>query len=137
MKKLVIAILAVSLSFGVCGAKNKYVKKPAEWQKIQISDNLNYDKAWNMVLESITNDFEMDMISKDGGYARSSWTTAKAKNGKKDKKHLVRITIKFNHDRTQLQVKTEAQKVKNAKWEGEDIEFTKKIREDLRGIVGL
>ena len=79
----------------------------------------------------------MEMISKDGGYIRSAWNQLRDRKGKKIKDQRCRITIKFNHDQTQLQVKTECQKLKRGEWEdGEDTALSKQVKDDIRGVLG-
>ena len=78
------------------------------------------------------------MISKDGGYFRSAWNFRTDRKGKKIKDERFRITVKFNHDRTQLQVKTESQKLKKGDWiDGVDSRLETQIKEDLRGVLGI
>ena len=138
MKKIVLALclcLACVGSMEAC--KKSWKKGTAEWKKIQIQETLDYNHAFNTALELVSNDYEMDLINKDGGYIRTEWSYMKNKKGKRIKDMRMRITIKFNHDRTQLQVRTEAQKLKRNDWiEGEDSALSKQIRDDLQGALG-
>lgn len=43
------------------------------WSTIMVRDDLTYDQAFNEVLDVVSKRFEMDMISKDGGYGRTNW----------------------------------------------------------------
>ena len=137
MKKV---LLFVMLSIFFCGsisAKKTWKRGEAEWAKIQLNDKLSYDQAFGIVLELVSDKYEMEMISKDGGYMRSAWNQLRDRKGKKIKDQRCRITIKFNHDQTQLQVKTECQKLKKGDWEdGEDTALSKQIKDDIRGVLG-
>lgn len=137
MKKIVLALCLCLVCVGSMEAKKTWKKGTAEWKKIQIQESLDYNHAFNTALEMVSNNYEMDLINKDGGYIRSEWSYMKNKKGKRIKDMRMRITIKFNHDRTQLQVRTEAQKLKRDEWiEGEDSALSKQIRDDLQGALG-
>lgn len=80
----------------------------------------------------------MEMISKDGGYARTGWIHTWNKNNKYNDNYRVRVIIKFTADRSQIDMKTEAQrKNRSGEWEsGYDTELLKTIRTDIMGVVG-
>lgn len=137
MKKALLLLALLVATFGSIDAKNTWKKGQADWAKIQINENLSYDQAFNIALELVSDKYEMEMISRDGGYIRSAWNNLLDRKGKKIKDQRCRVTIKFNHDRTQIQVKTEAQKMKNDEWiDGTDSELATQIKEDLRGVLG-
>ena len=137
MKKAFLLLALLVATFGSIDAKNTWKKGQADWAKIQINENLSYDQAFNIALELVSDKYEMEMISRDGGYMRSAWNNLLDRKGKKIKDQRCRVTIKFNHDRTQIQVKTEAQKMKNDEWiDGTDSELATQIKEDLRGVLG-
>lgn len=135
----IILILALCVPFSVLSisAKSNWKKGQADWAKIQLNESLSYDQAFGLVLELVSNKYEIDMISKDGGYIRSTWNFLLDKRGKKVKDQRCRIIIKFNHDKTQLQVKTESQKLKGDTWvDGVDETLSLQIKEDIRGALG-
>lgn len=137
MKKLLLFAIMLMAFCGGVEAKKTWKKGQAEWAKIQLNDHLTYDQAFGMALELVTDKYEVEMISKDGGYIRSAWNFLTDKKGKKIKDQRCRITIKFNHDKTQIQVKTETQKLQKDEWiDGEDVIISTQIKEDLRGVVG-
>lgn len=137
MKKILL-FLTLALCFcSTIDAKKTWKRGEAEWAKIQLNDHLSYDQAFAMVLELVTDKYEMEMISKDGGYIRSAWNACKDKKGRKIKDQRFRVTIKFNHDRTQIQVKTECQHLKKGEWEdGEDSVLSRQLKDDVRGVLG-
>ncbi len=139
IKKLFLLLLTCVAIVATISAKNTWKKGTAEWMKIQIHENFTYDKAFNTVLDLITDKYEMDLISKDGGYIRTAWSFMRNAKGKKIKNMRVRVTAKFNHDRSQLQVRTEVQKLKkDDQWiDGEDINLSRQIRDDIQGVLGL
>lgn len=137
MKKL---LLFLALTLCVCGsvdAKKTWKRGQAEWAKIQLNDKLSFDQAFGIVLELVSDKYEMEMISKDGGYIRSAWNFLTDRKGRKIKDQRCRITVKFNHDKTQLQVKTECQRLKKGDWQdGEDTALSQQMKEDIRGVLG-
>lgn len=137
MRKILL-LLAIMLPLCSYAAKKGWHKGQAEWAKIQLNDRLTYDQSFAMIIETLSNKYELDMISKDGGYIRTSWSYFTDRKGKKIKDQQSRVTVKYNHDRTQLQVKTETQKLKKGEWiDGEDTAISAQLKEDLRGQVGL
>ncbi len=137
MKKIIIILIAITASMSPVLAKKTWKKGQAEWQKILVSEHFTFEKSFVVVMDLISDKYEMDMINKDGGYIRSAWSFLAKKNGKKDNTKRMRITIKWNHDRTQIQVKTECQHLKGEEWiEGEDSSISTQIREDIQGVLG-
>ena len=76
------------------------------------------------------------MINKDGGYARTAANYSRKNNGRINEKLRVRVTLKFNHDRTQLSVKTDVQKKKKGEWiDGHDTKLGRQTRDDIQGVL--
>ena len=104
MKKiLLVAVGAMALLFSSCGAvkPSSFVKATdgGTWTSILIREDLTYDKAFNEVLDVVSSRFEMDMISKEGGYARTNWIYTWNKAGKYTEKYRTRVIFKFSADR--------------------------------------
>lgn len=119
-----------------CASSNSWHKGQAEWMRVQIHENYNYDKAFSTALDVLSEKYEMEMINKDGGYARTAHNYYKKSNGRSDNKKRVRVTLKFNHDRTQLSVKTDVQKYKKGEWiDGYDTKLGRQVREDIQGVL--
>ena len=135
MKNLVVlAISAIILSS--CASSNSWHKGQAEWMRVQIHENFDYNKAFATAIDLLSEKYEMEMINKDGGYARTATNYYKKSSGKSDDKKRVRVTLKFNHDRTQLSVKTEVQKLIKGEWrDGYDTKLGKQTREDIQGVL--
>lgn len=104
--------------------------------RVQIHENFDYNKAFSTALDLLTEKYEMEMINKEGGYARTAPNYYKKTNGKSDDKKRVRVTLKFNHDRTQLSVKTDVQKYIKGEWvDGYDAKLGRQVREDIQGVL--
>ena len=135
MKKTLIFVFAMVL-MASCASSRSWHKGQAEWMRVQLHENFDYEKAFSTALDVLTEKYEMEMINKDGGYARSSWNYYRKANGLARKDMRVRVTMKFNHDRTQLSIKTEVQKLKHDEWiDGYDTNLGRQTRDDIQGVL--
>lgn len=136
MKKcLLLAFVAILLTG--CASTKSWHKGQAEWMRVQIHENFDYNKAFSTALDLLSEKYEMEMINKDGGYARTAWNYYKKSNGRVDKNLRVRVTLKFNHDRTQCSIKTDVQKLKkHDEWiDGYDTKLGRQVRDDIQGVL--
>ena len=119
--------------------KGSFVKSSeSEWTTIQIRDDLSFEKAWGEVLDLIAKRFEMEMISKEGGYGRTSWVYDWLKPGTPKKTYRVRVIFKFSADHTKIDLKTDAQKLaKGGVWiSGYDTKLMETVKMDIMGVIG-
>ncbi len=108
-----------------------------EWSSIQLRDGIDYDRAFNEVLDVVAKRFEMEMISKDGGYARTGWIHTWNRRAAYTDNYRVRVIFKFSADYSRVDVKTEAQRKFGGNWHmGYDSELLQTIRTDVMGVVG-
>jgi hypothetical protein len=145
MKKILV-ILLLNLVFISCATKiSTFVQTSnVEWSTIQLRDGLSYESGWGEVLDIIAKRFEMELISKDGGYARTGWIYSWNSNGTNTNDYRVRVIIKFSADHTKVDLKTEAEKLNvawssrtNQKWiSGYDTKLLQTIKTDIMGVVG-
>ena len=142
MKKVIylfnLSILLVLLQS--CGAlkPSSFVKSTdgGTWSSIFIREDLSYDKAFNEVLDVIAKRFEMDMISKEGGYGRTNWIYTWNDKGKYMEKYRTRVIFKFSGDRSKVDIKTEAEFGGEPNWEkGWDTRLLNTIKQDVMGAV--
>ena len=130
-----VAGMFVMVALG-CASVKGWHKGQAEWMRVQIHENFDYNKAFSTALDLLTEKYEMEMINKDGGYARSAWNYYKKSKGVVDQKARVRVTLKFNHDRTQLSVKTEVQRLIKGEWvDGYSDVLGRQTRDDIQGVL--
>ena len=110
---------------------------PGTWTAIQIRDDLSYDKAFGEVLDIVARQFEMDMISKDGGYGRTNWTYTWNLKGEYVKKYRARFIFKFSADKTRIEIKSEAEWGGEPDWKkGWDTRLLSTMKQDIMGAVG-
>ena len=107
------------------------------WSSIMIREGLSYDKAFNEVLDVVSKRFEMDMISKEGGYGRTNWIYTWNTNGVYVNNYRTRVVFKFNADRTKIDIKTEAEFNQGGVWvKGYDTQLLSTMKQDISGVVG-
>ncbi len=136
----ILTIIGITTLLNSCGAikPSTFIQATdgGTWSTIQIRDDLTYEKAWNEVLDVIARRFEMDMISKDGGYARSQWNYTWNLKGKYMTTYRVRVVYKFSADRTRVEIKTEAEFGGEPRWiKGYDTRLLSTIKQDVMGVV--
>jgi hypothetical protein len=138
MKKLIILFAILSISLSSCNSYKSFVKTfNIDWTSIQLRENMNFENAWGQVLDIVATKFEMEMISKEGTYARSAWNYTIASNGKYKKTYRTRVIFKFSPDKKVLKLKVEAQAGGEGKWiNGYDANILKNIKSDVSGVVG-
>jgi hypothetical protein len=107
------------------------------WSSVYVREDLSYDKAFNEILDVVAKRFEMDMISKDGGYGRTNWIYTWNTKGKYTAKYRTRVVFKFSGDRTKVDLKTEAEFGGEPNWiKGYDTRLLQTIKQDVMGVVG-
>lgn len=107
------------------------------WSSIMIREDLTYDQAFNEVIDVVARRFEMDMISKDGGYGRTNWIYTWNTRGKYMRKYRTRVIFKFSSDRKKVDIKTEAEYGGEPRWKkGFDTRLLSTIKQDISGVVG-
>jgi hypothetical protein len=107
------------------------------WSSIFIREDLTYDKAFNEILDVCAKRFEMDMISKEGGYGRTNWIYTWNTKGSYTAKYRTRVIFKFSADRTKVDIKTEAEFGGEPQWiKGYDTRLLQTMKQDISGVVG-
>ena len=144
MKRFVSILVALSiamLTLNSCGVSAPRTFQRAvdggSWSSVMLRDDLPYDKAFGEVMDVIGRRFELDMISKEGGYLRTNWIYTWNTRGKYTEKYRTRVVIKFNSDRTRVDIKTEAEFGGEPKWvKGFDTALLAQTKQDIMGVVG-
>ena len=107
------------------------------WSSILIREDLSYDQAFNEVLDVVSKKFEMDMISKDGGYGRTNWIYTWNTRGQYTSNYCTRVVFRSSADRKKVDIKTEAEFGGDPNWiRGFDTRLLSTIKSDISGVVG-
>jgi len=117
------------------GPKSFIRNNKPKWFTIELRDNLKNEDAWKKVRDIIIRQFDVEIMSKDDGYLRSSWAFNWDGNNTGD--YRVRVTTKFNKQERKVEFKTEAQLNRSGSWIlGFDTELVKVLKSDLMGSIG-
>lgn len=133
-----VSLIAIASVLCGCAAPTSFVQvMEPSWTSVELRENLPYESAWNEVLDVLAKRFEMEMISKDGGYLRTSWNYTWWQKGKLTEKYRVRAIVKFSPDREVLDIRTEAHFLKSGQWIiGTDTRLLQTVKTDIMGVVG-
>ena len=139
-KLFVVAIIALPLMVS-CGAGVPRTFQRAvdggTWSSVMVRDGLSYDKAFGEVMDVIGRRFELDMISKEGGYLRTNWIYTWNNRNQYTEKYRTRIVIMFSADRSRVDIKSEAEFGGEPRWiKGFDTALLTQTKQDIMGVVG-
>lgn len=84
-----------------------FVRQAPGWKSIELRDGLQYDTAWGAVVDVVSQDYDIEVLSKDSGYLRTGWKSGIS--GGDTQRYKGRLTVKFPPEHNQVRVKTEAQ----------------------------
>jgi hypothetical protein len=131
-----VVLLTCVIIVSGCIPKSFILKEPG-WKAIEFRDGLTYDKAWKEVVDVLTTNWDIEFLSKDAGYIRTSWQYGIS--GAHPRMYSGRITIKFSPERKVLMVKTEAQVLHPCGFmrrRGFDADFTRDVYSVIGGTIG-
>lgn len=104
------------------------------WTSIELRDELEYTKAWNIVVNILVRDFEIKVLAKDEGYIQTGWLHSWS--GIYQANYRVRVIVKFSDDRQKLELKPEAQYLIGVNWQiGVDSRLVSTLKSDLMGTL--
>ena len=108
MLNLVFLFAVISL-IAACGGPSSFISvtdpSNTKWHNIELRENLKYEDAWKLTVDTIAQKFDIEVVSQDSAYLRTSWD--RKWTGKVTEFYAVRATIKFSPDRKYLQIKSE------------------------------
>jgi ribosomal protein S17E len=128
-------LAAIALLAG-CATPKTFVKTmDSAWASVEVRDDLTYINAWNAVVDTLIKRFDMEILSQQDGYARTTWLYSWT--GKVSENYRVRVTTKFSPDHKVVEVKSEAEYGGPGNWvAGYDTRLLETIKTDIMGKVG-
>jgi hypothetical protein len=134
----IVLIGLLALAATGCMSPKSFVRiMEPTWSSIEVRPGIMYEDAWREILDVLARRFEIEMISKDGGYLRTSWIYTWWKAGLLTEDYRVRTIVKFAPKRDKVDIKTEAQYFKGRQWiVGTDTRLLKTVKTDIMGVVG-
>jgi len=134
-----LALIAGVMLMSACAPSTFVRTMDPSWNTITVRQGLSGDQAWDSVVDITAKRFDIEVISKENGYLRTGWSHSWT--GTLSDSYKVRTIIKFNSDKTKLEVKSEAQYLSRGGfrpgWKmGTDERLTATMRTDIMGKVG-
>lgn len=105
------------------------------WTSMEFRDGISDDAAWQGVMDVIARRFEIEVLSKESGYLRTTWDYSWATDSTVEY-YRVRVTVKMNYLQRRLDLKTEANYFDGASWvNGSDTRLLQTMKTDLGGLI--
>lgn len=107
------------------------------WTGVELREGISYEEAWQEVVDVLAKKFELEMISREGGYVRTTWIHTWWKVGELTENYRVRAIVKFSPDKKRVDLKTEANYLEDNVWVlGTDTRLLQTVKTDIMGVVG-
>ena len=144
MRKLHICIGLISalLLSGCATAPRTFMRthdEPGIWKTVEIREGLNNDKIWEILVDTLSQKYDLEVLEKDAGYIRSSWKYSYFAGGQVVDRYRSRIVVKVKGtpDWDTVQVKCESNWLGNKGWIlGYDTRLLEDIYGDIQGKLG-
>jgi len=105
------------------------------WASIEVAGNIEYEKAWSAVVDLLVRKFDLEVLSKENGYLRTTWLYSWTGELRED--YRVRVTIKFSFDKSKVEIKSEANYQRASGWViGSDTALLQTLKSDIMGTIG-
>jgi hypothetical protein len=132
------AFLLVLLAGCGLGAPDSFMQMNRQyWEPMDLKPSLKYDDAWQRVIYIITKKFELEMISKEDGYVRSSYGQSYFSEDLQNERYQIRIVAKFTPDRKKFEFKIESRIWDGKIWHnGSDVRVAANMRKDFQNSIG-
>lgn len=137
MKRIVLSAVMLGLvSLTGCMAPKTFVKTiEPTWASVELRTDVPYERAWAVVVDTLVKRFDLEVLSKEDGYIRTSWLYTWT--GKVMENYRVRVTAKFSPDKTKCEIKSEAEYGGAGNWiMGYDSRLLQTIKTDAMGTIG-
>lgn len=132
MKKYIALVVVLFLFLVNCAST------PIRWVSTPEYSDLDYDKAWQVIVSTITEDFEIDVIEKDSGYLMTAWKSVSATMGEQlegYEKAGVRVTCKVEkRDPFRLKLKVQRGVLDAGSWQPKsgDEKWEQELLEEIK-----
>jgi len=137
MKHIVTTVLIVGLvCLSGCMVPETFVKTmEPTWASVELRTDVEYEKAWAAVVDTLVKKFDMEVLSKENGYIRTTWLYTWT--GRVMEDYRVRVTAKFSPDKQKCEIKSEAEYGGPGRWVmGYDSRLLSTIKTDVMGTIG-
>ena len=76
------------------------------WKVISLREELQYNEAWQLLVDRIRKKYDIEILDKDSGYLRTGWIYTTGGSVRSDYK--TRIIAKFSPDKRHVELKVDA-----------------------------
>ena len=118
-KLMVVVGLSLTAIMTGC-APSTFVRSPSGWKAIELREDLtaNYGEAWQVVVDTIAKDHDIELLDKNSGYLRTAWQMGI--QGGPAQGYRGRLVIKFANisKPDKVELKTDAEWFENVPFRG-------------------
>jgi hypothetical protein len=110
-----------------------------DWRIIEIRNDLigKKDTIWSVLVDTVSTKYDLETLSKETGYLRSSWKHTYIYNEQIISNYRSRIVVKIDDVKPELKIKVESNWLSDRGWlQGYDTILLKDIYSDIQGKVG-
>jgi hypothetical protein len=140
MKKLTsMALLAVTtVLLSSCATPRTFVQTiEPSWASIEIRDGVEYDVAWEAVVDTLVKRFDLAVLEKEHGYIRTAWLYSWT--GEMNPRYRVSVIVKFSPDKSKVEIRSiaERRRSEGGSWiQGSDTRLLETVKADIMGTIG-
>ena len=137
IKTILVVLLMVVLATACATTPTTFIIGESDWSVIELRDEIEYDMAWQQVVDVVARRFDIEIVEKESGYLRSSWIYTWWQSGKHTEEYRVRALIKFTPEKDAVAIKTDAHYLERSGWiTGADTLLLNTLKSDIMGVVG-
>lgn len=138
-RRIVLALLGVVLLANCASSPTSFTKGEQDWSIIELREGIEYEDAWEQIVDLLARRFDIEMVEKESGYLRTSWNFTWWQVGERTENYRVRAIAKFTPDKSALAIKAEAHYLDRLRggWvTGADSLLMNTLKTDIMGTVG-
>ena len=140
--KVFLTVLLASIIFAACASPPKtFIKtydEPGIWKTIDIRDNMEKDRIWRLLVDTLSQKYDLEVLEQDSGYLRTSWKYTYIRGGAISNRYRSRIVVKLpDEDWSLAQIKAESNWLEDEGWvPGYDTRLLEDVYGDIQGKLG-
>lgn len=112
---------------------------PGVWKIVEIREGLSNEQTWTIIVDTLSQKYDLEVLQKDGGYLRTSWKYTYLDGEKVSDRYRTRFVIKLSGSPTwdKAQLKCESNWLEDEGWiSGYDTHLLEEIYGDIQGKLG-
>ena len=137
---LALALTLVLMVLTNCATSpTSFTRGEQDWSIIELREGIEYETAWEEIVDLLARRFDIEMVEKDSGYLRTSWNYTWWQSGVRTENYRVRAMAKFTPEKDALAIKAEAHYYldRASSWlTGADSLLLDTLKTDIMGTVG-